>query len=191
MKGSCKAAYNRRRCSVIIFATIFGVGFFLLISSLFFGHEGEYDVSGGTDLDAHGDVGHGPSIFSMRMVALLMVGFGSLSFGVRATTDASMFVSSMAGVGGGLIVSAVGYFIIRLFYASQASSTITDDDIIGSAANVIDAISEGGQGQVACVVRGREITYLARSKDGKPIDRGAPVKIVVKSGGIVTVEPLE
>ena len=172
---------------MLIFASIFGVGFLSLILGLIFGGDG--DVDDDTDLggDAH-DGSDGPSIFSIRMVSLLMVGFGSVGFGARATTDWTMFQSSMAGVGGAIVIGIAGFLVIRAFYASQASSTIADHDIVGVTANLIDAIDGAGNGQVACVVRGREITFLARSVDGQSIPRGVPVRIVGKSGSRVTVE---
>jgi len=166
---------------MVIFATIFGIGFVILIFSLIFGHD--------VDTDTHIDHdGGGPSIFSVKMISLLMVGFGALSFGVRATTEASMFASSMAGVGGALVVGAMGYFIIKAFYASQSTSTITDSDIIGSRATLIDAIPDNGSGQASCIIRGREITFLARSKDGRAVNRGSSVRIVSKAGNVVTIE---
>ena len=171
---------------MVIFATIFGVGFMILIFSLIFGHDIDADVDGDV-----GDGAGGPSIFSVKIISLLMVGFGALSFGVRATTEATMFVSSMAGVGGAVVVGAIGYFIIRLFYASQASSTIMDRDIVGCAATLIDAIPENGNGQVSCILRGREITFLAKSKDGVAIERGSSVRIISKTSNMVTVEPAE
>ena len=120
-----------------------------------------------------------------------MVGFGAVGFGVSATTEASMFVASLAGMGGALVVGVLGYMVIRAFYSSQSSSTIMERDIIGATANVIDTIGAGGTGQIVCVVRGREITYLARAKDGRKIARGLPVRVVAKVGNTVTVEALE
>ena len=173
---------------MLIFISIFGVGFTILILSTIFGHDTDVDVD--TDLDTdHG--GHGPSIFSAKMVALILVGFGAAGFGTRASSDASMFVASMAGIGGAVIVGAIGYLIIRAFYASQVTSTVTDADIIGAQGTLIDAIPEGGRGQVACVIRGREITFVARTRDGASILRGTPVKVTSKTAGVVTVEPLE
>ncbi len=174
---------------VLIFATIFGVGFLLLMINLVFSHD--TDMGAGHDFSGGGhdtDGTHGPSIFSVRMVSLLMVGFGALSFGVRATTEASMFTASMAGVVGAVAVGAVGYFIIRAFYASQASSTITDQDIVGCLATLLDGIAEKGYGQIACILRGREITFMATSKDGRAIPKGTQVRVVGKSGNAVIVE---
>jgi len=176
---------------VIIFATIFGVGFVLLILNLLFGHDADADADMG-DVSADADHGfHGPNILSFKVVALFMVGFGAVGFGVRATTDHGMFTASMAGLGGALIVAAIGYVVIRAFWVSQASSTITDSDIIGQSGTLTDGIGVGAVGQVACVVRGREITFLARSRTNTEIKRGAVVRIVSKAGNTVTVEPTE
>ena len=120
-----------------------------------------------------------------------MVGFGATSFGFRTTTDYTMFQSSMTGVAGAAVVGIIGYLIIRAFYMSQASSTILDSDIIGMTGNTIDAIGSKDNGQIACIIRGREITFLARSSDGKPINKGAPVRIISKSGSVVTVKSLD
>jgi membrane protein implicated in regulation of membrane protease activity len=168
---------------VLIFITIFGVGFLLLIINLIFGHDMDHDMSGGMDHDFD----H-PSVYSIKMLSLLMVGFGAVGFGVRATTTASMFVSSLAGIGGAAAIGAIGYVIIRAFYASQSTSTIGDADLIGCSGTLIDAIAANGMGQVACVVRGREITYLARSSEGAAVPRGTPVRVVAKVGNTVTVE---
>jgi membrane protein implicated in regulation of membrane protease activity len=174
---------------MLIFASIFGVGFLILLLSLIFGGDSDVDADVDMDVDIDAD-GHGHAIFNTKMVSLLMVGFGSVGFGVRATTEATMFQSSLAGIGGAVVIGAIGYFIIRAFYASQESSTIADQDLIGHNANLIDAIKDNQTGQVACIIRGREITFLARSIDGKAIDKSVPVSIVSKSGNIVTVKPI-
>ena len=101
------------------------------------------------------------------MIALLMVGFGCGGYGIRATTEASMLLSTMAGLGGALIMGLVGYALIRMFYTSQASSTVTDQEIIGHEATLLNSVPSDGVGQVSCTVHGREITYMARSSGGK------------------------
>jgi len=168
---------------VIIFASIFGVGFGMLILSLVFGADGDFDF------DA--DIDHGPSIFGAKMIALLMVGFGAAGFGMRATTEVSMSTASLVGAGGALVMGIIGYVILRMFYSSQASSTITDQDILGSTGNLVDGIEDDQYGQVALIVGGREILFLARSEDSSSIDRGAPVRILSKAGNVVTVKQLE
>lgn len=173
---------------MLAFATIFGVGFAVLLISLIFGHDTDVHID--TDASSFGTDTHSPSIFSVKMISLLMVGFGAVGFGVRATADWSMARSSLAGIGGAAALGGIGYLILRMFYTSQASSTIGDDDILGSDANLIDAIIGSQYGQASSVIRGREITFLARSVDGQSIARNTPVRIVGKSGGVVTVKPV-
>ncbi|MFH2034956.1 MAG: NfeD family protein [Candidatus Zixiibacteriota bacterium] len=172
---------------MIIFASIFGFGFLILLISLIFGGDADIDA----DVDIDSDIGHGPSIFSIKMIAMLMVGFGATGFGMRATTDWTMFQSSMAGMVGAVVLGSIGYLILRMFYASQASSTIDDSDIIGQQANLIDMIDNTRNGQISCIIRGREFTFLARSSDGQTINKGAIVKITGKTGNIVTVEKVQ
>ena len=169
---------------MLVFVSIFAVGFAILLLSMIFGHDGDVEV------DADG-LDHGPSIFSIKLIALIMVGFGAGGFGLRATTDAGMFAASMTGVGGSVVVGLVGYLILRAFYRNQASSTIVDKDIVGCNGNLLDGIDGDGRGQVSCVLRGREITFLARSQDGQSIKRGSPVKIISKTANVVTVETIE
>ena len=171
---------------MILFATIFGVGFVLLIASLFFGGDG-------FDADMDHDIGHvdGPSIFSFRVISLLMVGFGAFAFGVRATTEASMFASSMSGVGGALVVGIIGYLIIRAFYSRQAGATIQSQQIVGQHGVLIDAIPVGGRGQVGLMIQGREYTFLARTADGGALGRDDRVRVVSFVGNIVVVEPVK
>lgn len=169
---------------MIVFISIFGVGFSILILSVIFGADSDID----SDMDAGVE---GPSIFSIKLISLLMIGFGAVGFGCMATTDMTMFQSSLAGVGGAAAVGAVGYMIIRLFYTSQASSTIRNQDLIGKTANVIDAIEKNQNGQIACVMLGREITFLARSIDGLSIKRGEQVEIVSRAGNVITVKKIE
>ncbi len=167
---------------MIIFATVFGVGFAILLTSLVFGGDAEVDVDVDTDIGFQG-----PSIFSLKMLSLLMVGFGAVGFGVRSTTDWTMFQASMTGIGGAVGVGLMGYFILKLFYSSQASSTIIDQHMTGAQGHVIDTITGTNYGQVTFSVRGREITFMARSNDSNTIEKRTPVKIVSKTGNIVTV----
>ncbi|HKK20095.1 MAG TPA: hypothetical protein VJ983_01375, partial [candidate division Zixibacteria bacterium] len=94
---------------MVIFATIFGVGFLVLLISIIFGHDTDVHV----DADASGVDAHGPGVVSVKMIALMMVGFGAVGFGTRATTDWSMFKSSMAGLVGAAAVGVAGYLILR------------------------------------------------------------------------------
>lgn len=172
---------------MLLFATIGILGFTILLISLFFAHDHDHDFSG-TDHDALGDGDGGPSIISVKMLAMAMVGFGVTGFGVIAGTDWTMLVASLLGMGGAFVMALIGYAVIKSIWKQQASSTITRSDIIGAVGHLIDAIPPNGVGQVACSVRGREDTYMARTKDGHAIPLGHTVKIIDKVGQHVIVE---
>ncbi len=165
---------------MVVFATIGILGFAILLLSLLFGHDHDHDFSG-HDHDGS-DSNEGPSIFSVKMFAVEMVGFGVTGFGVRAGTDLSSVWASVAGLGGAAVMGIIGYTIIKSVWSQQATSTITKADIIGASGRLIDAIPRDGVGQIACSVRGREDTYLARTQDGHAIPHGRTVKIVDKVG---------
>ena len=56
---------------MLIFLIIFFIGFALLVLSLIFGHDFDHDI----DIDVDSDV-HGPSIFSVKMISLLLLNGG-------------------------------------------------------------------------------------------------------------------
>lgn len=172
---------------MLLFATIGILGFAILLISLLFGHDQDHDFAD-QDHSGSADSDSGPSIFSVKMFAIEMVGFGVTGFGIMAGTDWSMLVASVFGLGGAAIMGLLGYAVISSIWKQQASSTITRSDIIGAVGRLIDAVPQDGVGQVACSVRGREDTYMARTKDGHSIPLGRTVKIVDKIGQHVIVE---
>ncbi|MGB5106825.1 MAG: hypothetical protein WBP29_00245 [Candidatus Zixiibacteriota bacterium] len=172
---------------MLLFASIGILGFAILLVSLIFGHDSDHDFAD-TDHGGLSDGDGGPSIFSVKMFAIEMVGFGVTGFGVLAGTDFSMLAASLLGLGGALVMGLIGFTIIKSVWKQQASSTIMRSDIIGAVGHLIDAVQQNGVGQVACSVRGREDTYIARTKDGHAIPLGTTVKIVDKIGQHVIVE---
>ncbi len=172
---------------MLLFASIGLLGFAILLISLMFGTDHDHDFSG-HDHDTVSDGDGGPSVFSVKMFAIEMVGFGVTGFGVLAGTDLSMLVASLFGLGGAVVMGLLGFMIIKSIWKQQASSTITRTDIIGAIGHLIDAVPANGVGQVACSVRGREDTYIARTKDGHAIPLGTTVKIIDKVGQHVIVE---
>lgn len=170
----------------MVFATIGIFGFAILLLSLLFGHDHDHDFSDHDHDGAH-DGDKGPSIFSVKMLAIVMVGFGIAGFGISAGTDWSMLAASLCGIGGAVVMGFLGYTVIKTIWSQQASSTITKSDIIGAVGRLIDAIGKDSVGQVACNVRGREDTYMAKTEDGHAIPLGATVKIIDKVGQYVIV----
>ena len=164
--------------------------------SMFFGH----DTDGGGDV-GHGDIGHGdmhgdhggdhneaPSKFSLRTILFFITGFGAIGFMVQLKTK-DAFISSMAGVIGGISMAMIGYYIVTLFYKQQATSIMTNDDLIGSNGEVITTIHKDSIGEVLITSgMGRLINKSAVSDDGSEIKSGTSVKVLKVSGSHVIVK---
>jgi membrane-bound ClpP family serine protease len=89
----------------------------------------------------------------------------------------------------GFLMALATYGIMALFYKQQASSVIPTNSAIGQIASVTSAIPDNGIGEVGVDVLGQYQTYLARSRKGTPIAKGARVKVVENQGGQLVVEP--
>lgn len=187
-----------------IYLTIAGVGFLLLALSAIFGGEhsfGDHDVAVEHDVahdighevghhDVHGDTEGGPSIFSMRMLALFMACFGALG-AIADRTGVSGLFSPFIGLLGGVPLTAVGYWIMRLFYSQQASSTVTTRDLLAQYGQVTVPIPPAGVGQISLETKGQRIYQLARTKGSNEIPVGMRVFIVASEGSHLVVEPME
>ena len=170
-----------------MFIIIGGLGFLILLISAVFGHDHDHDFAD-HDHDGMHDGDKGPSVFSIKMFAIAMVGFGGTGFGFQTGTDWPTSLVTLAACGGALVMGALGYVIIKSFWGQQTSSTVKASDIIGCTGRLVDAIPQNGVGQVECPVRGRQDMFLARTNDGHAIASGRTVKIIEKSGQHVIVE---
>ncbi len=169
---------------MLFFGVIFLIGFIVAIVTFAFGGDTDSDVSDGGDGDASG---YTPNVLSVKMISLLVTGFGIVGFCARAN-GVSYPWSSFAGIGGAVFLGFFGYLIMAFFYRQQSSSTATEIDLIGAIGTVSDPIPDKGVGQVSCIIRNNPISYLARSKSQKRIEKGAQVKILSRASGCVYVE---
>lgn len=180
--------------AAMVFFSLMLFGAIFTSLSMLFGH----DTDGGDGHDfSHGDIGHGdhdagewggaPSKLSLRTALFFITGFGAIGFLAQLKTK-NAFISSLSGVVGGIIMAMIGYYIITLFYKQQATSIMTDDDLIGSKGEVITTIQKDEAGEVSVVSgMGRLISKPALSEDGSEIKSGAQVKIIRVSGSRVIV----
>jgi hypothetical protein len=179
-----------------VFLILAFVGVAVLLMSALFG--GDHDLSAEHELHfEHGyeaaagadhEMGGGPSPFSLRIISLFVTAFGAVGAIVRYN-GASYVLSSISGLGGGFLIGAIGFQIMKLFYKQQATSTVSMDDLINSAGEVKIAIPGTGVGQICVEVKNQLRYFPARSKDGKEIEEGATVKITsCPGGGAVIVE---
>jgi membrane protein implicated in regulation of membrane protease activity len=172
---------------MLIFLAISLAAFILVCGSFLFGHD--HDV--GHD---HGDMGHDLggdaeptiSVFSLKTMGTLLMGFGAAG-AIAMHFGARYFGASLAGLVCGLVLSALMYAILSLFCHQQASSLIATSSTLGIEGTVTTTIAENGLGEVSLCVDGQYVTYSASSNDGSPISKGQTVRVVRTMGSRLVV----
>jgi membrane protein implicated in regulation of membrane protease activity len=185
-------SYNRE-AHVLIFIAIAIASFILLAGSFFFGHDHDTD---------HADVGHGVdghdvshdmeptiSFFSVKVIATLAMGFGAAG-AIARTYGADYLVASFVGLGSGIALSLLMYFLLGLIYKQQASSIVPTSSAVGQTGIVQTGIAPGALGEVSLNVGGQYMTYLAKSTAATEIPKGRSVKVVSLIGSQLVVEEI-
>ncbi len=167
-----------------LFVVIGGIGFLFLIASLVVGDLFE---AIGFDLTPAGpDVDFG--FLDSRVLSVFITAFGGFgAIGVQLGWGA--VVSSLIGLLGGVIFAGVVSLFGRFLVSQQASSSVTDDDLIGRTAQVTVAIKPGEVGQITCRIGDERVEKIARTADGSEIKAGSIVKIESIAGDSVIVVP--
>ncbi len=129
------------------------------------------------------------SPFSLRTVAMFVVGFGAgglIGQGLGIPDPLSL----VPAMGLGLATAIPMWLFLRFLYGEQASTSIQATDYLGLVGRVTVSIPKGRLGQVALIVRGQRMNVPARSEDGSPIRAQAQVEVVSMEGGMVIVKEL-
>lgn len=168
----------------LLFAIIGGVGFVFLLISLVVG-----DVFESVGLDFSGpDAGVDFGLLDSRVIAVFITAFGG--FGVIGAQMAFGAVgSSLIGLLGGVVFAAIVSVFGSFLVGQQASSSVTDNDLLGRTAQVTVSIKPGTVGQITAKVGDERIERIARAKDGVEIAAGSIVKVESIIGDSVIVVP--
>jgi membrane protein implicated in regulation of membrane protease activity len=170
--------------AIFVTAALAGAVFVIIILLL----GGDHDVAVDHDFDSGTDLsGGGPSVVSIKLIALAVCGWG-VAGAIARYNGASMWGSSIYGLIGAALLGIVGYLFIMLFYRSQASSTIMDEDYAGVTGRVVTTVRADGLGEISSTIRGRTCSLMARSEDGSTIEADSLVRIVRKVGNVVIVK---
>ena len=170
---------------LLLFAVIGGVGFAFLLISLVVGDVFEMV---GVDLGGGVDPGVDFGLLDSRVIAVFITAFGG--FGVIGTQMGFGAVgSSLSGLFGGVVFAVVVSLFGRFLVAQQASSTVTDNDLVGRTAQVTVAIKPGTVGQITAKIGDERVERVARAKDGAEISAGSIVKVESVVGDSVIVVP--
>ncbi|MFZ1700788.1 MAG: NfeD family protein [Pyrinomonadaceae bacterium] len=167
-----------------IFAIIGGVGFVFLIASLILGDIFEL-FGGGADIG--GDAGVDFGFLDSRVLAVFITAFGGFG-AIGVQMGYGPVASSMIGLLGGVIFGGVVSLFGRFLIGQQASSSVTDDDLIGRTAQVAIAIKPGEIGQISIRIGDGRVEKIARSSGSDEIKAGTLVKVAAVAGDSVIVE---
>lgn len=172
---------------MLIYAAIAAFGLVVLLVMLVAGDVfgGDHDV--GHDGLGAGDHG-GPSIFSVRIMSSFLTAFGV--GGVLARYyGLSHVAASGVGIAVGVVMSSLVLQFAKLLYSQQASSALHMRSLVGTSAEVSVAIPAGGIGQIAVSAGGERSEHVARSADGRALNRGASVVVTALGADSVIVSP--
>jgi len=177
---------------MLIFIAIALGSFIIIAGSFLFGHD--------HDADHHGDLGHTeggheiggdsePTIgfFSVKVLATLIMGFGAAG-AIAREYGADYLVASLWGLGSGVLLSLIMYFVLDIVYKQQSSSLIETRSAIGQTGTVTVSIDPQAIGEVGIEVSGRYMTYLAKAASARGIPKGATVRVVNVVGSELIVE---
>ena len=173
-----------------IFLTMLFIGFALMISSLFVDNDHGFD-HGDVDVTSAHEVSDGPSWLNLKIIAVFLVAFGAMGSIVRYY-GYDIMTSSLLALANGLALAFCVYKILKLFYAQQASSHVSEAEVIGKTALVTVAIADFSVGEITLIVKGSQLSYVARSTvfTGEPIKEGSLVRINGLTGVVAIVSPL-
>lgn len=152
------------------------------------GHDveiGHVDVGHGHELGhGHGDEGPGP--ISLRTILASMGGWG---WGGLIGWDVFNWgvLSAPFGMLVGLAMATIVFRFSRFLYSQEATSTISEAQLVGAEGVVLTAIPARGAGEIRLYAAGTPLKCLARSENGEPIAEGQRIIVVEELGGTLVV----
>ena len=162
-----------------IFLIIGGIGFLFLVVSFVVGDLFEmlgFDLS----------TGHDFGMLDSRVISIFLAAFGG--FGLIGTTMGfGSAISSLFGLFGGLVFGAIVYGFGKLLYDQMATSSVSNEDLVGKTAQVTVAILPHQVGQVMFVVGEERVEKLARSHNNTELKVGAIVRVESFAGDSLLV----
>ena len=160
--------------------------FIIVAGSFLFGHDVDHDADAGHDAGGGGDEGT-VSIFSTKVIGTVIMGFGAAG-SIATHYGATYLIASLIGVLCGVLLAAIVYGILEIFYTQQSSSLVATSSAVGCSGSVTVSIGEGAVGEVGINLEGQYRTFSATSGDGKPIAKGQTVQVVRTLGSHLVVE---
>ncbi|MBI2251472.1 MAG: hypothetical protein HYU63_01715 [Armatimonadetes bacterium] len=172
-----------------------GIG---LVYGLFLNIFGSHhDIGAGAD---GGDIGNSDlsghvhfSPFGPLTLATFIGSFGAIGLITLHGFNASPIISAViSGVLSSIIASITYTIFYKFFIISQASSVVSQNEVIGTNALVITPITKDSLGEIAYTGGGTRQTAMAKPfKEGEEFDKGEIIKIIKIVGNISFVEKIK
>jgi membrane protein implicated in regulation of membrane protease activity len=174
--------------SEVVFFLIFLFGFVIAAGGWIFGggHEGDHEHAG------HDDGGHEVSLssfLSVRALAMFLTGFGGVAYLVMHLSH-KMLLACASGVVSGIIIAAIGLWIIYFAKKQESNSAVTAESVQGATAIVTLEIPPSlvGKGEVQYTASGMQHHAAAMTESETGFKRGATVRIVRMASSFVLVD---
>ena len=156
------------------------------------GHDAGHEASHDADGSGHGDSNlTTPSILSPMTLSVFATSFGG--FGIcwqKVFGNNFAPLGAVSGVIFAVVVAVFTFYVFALiFKETQSTSNVRLDDMIGLPGDMTVGINdENPIGQVVFAAKGRRQVAMARSADGKPIEKNRKVNIIRADNNYVYVQ---
>ncbi len=183
--------------TLIIYLSIFGVGFVFLVVSFLSGLDHDVDVD--HEIDHPGELSAdtmSPSYFSMKVIScfLMGVGLGATASRIWITGPEPLMwkyaVDLAIGLIGGFIEGYLGWKIIKLLLSQQGNTTYTVESFVGKRCQVTAGVVANGTGEISATINGVLRSLDVKSESGQEIKVGTQVEVLSISGSIGIVRPV-
>lgn len=168
-----------------VFLGIAALGFVFLLISLVVG-----DIFDSLGFDLGLDGGADGHALDSRVISVFVTAFGGFG-AIGIQMGLSIVISSLMGLGGGVLFGGLVSLFARFLYRQQSSSSVTTAQLVGRPAQVIVSIAPGSLGQVSCRIGEERVEKLARARDNREIKAGATVRVDEVAGDSLIVSPYD
>lgn len=185
---------------VFVFAAVFGwlfVGVFLFSAADF---DADFDMDADLDVDVDGDTDLSGSaahllgaLFSFRSIVFFSAFFGLAGL-LLTWLDTNTVLTIIIAVALGIFAAFLNAQLMDYLKRTSVSSQLTDDTIVGNAANVVLPIRPGHKGKIAVDVNGQRIYLVASAYNDRrqeEFDIGDQVVIVEVDNGSALVSRMD
>src|SRR5437764_2930518 len=137
---------------MFVFIAIAAAGLILLLGGSVFGHDHDHDAHVDHDHDGEGADEPAVSIFSIKVLATFVMGFGA-GGAIAANYAAGPLAATGVGFATGVVLALLMYAVLRVIYSQQATSLVATESIKGKTGTVTVAIGNNAIGEVTVTNR--------------------------------------